>query len=156
MLLILIFMIAMVPFSTASEGASTMQAPGPGTRPTVDGKWSAGEWDDALECSVANSTLTSYVRVKWNGSFFYILIDSPWDTTNSSIYPYENTWIAFDTMHNYGSAPQTDDYMFSISAMVAYKGDGKPRVVAVTSSALGYSPARRTPHPTESTSSEFH
>lgn len=124
MLPIFMFLMVMLPFSTANEGASTIQAPGPGTKPTIDGKWSSGEWDDALEYSATNSTLTSYVRVKWNGSFLYILIDSPWDTTNSSVYPYENTWIAFDTMHNHGSTPQIGDYLFSASAMIAYWGNG--------------------------------
>ena len=124
MLLIFMFLMAMVPFSTANEDASTMQALGPGKIPTIDGIWSAGEWDDALEYSATNSTLTSYVRVKWNGSFLYILIDSPWDTTNSSLYPYENTWIAFDTMNSHGSTPQIGDYLFSVSTMVAYWGNG--------------------------------
>jgi len=124
MLLIFMFLMAMVPFSTANEDASTMQAMGPGKIPTIDGKWSAGEWDDALEYIATNSTLRSYVRVKWNGSYLYILIDSPWDTTNSSVYPYENTWIAFDTMHSHGSTPQIGDYLFSVSAMVAYWGNG--------------------------------
>jgi len=124
MLPIFMFLMVILPFSTANDGASTIQALGPGTKPAIDGKWSSGEWDDALEYSATNSTLTSYVRVKWNGSFLYILIDSPWDTTNSSVYPYENTWIAFDTMHNHGSTPQIGDYLFSASAMIAYWGNG--------------------------------
>jgi len=115
LLLISMFLMAMLPFSSANEGVSTMQAPDSGTIPTIDGKWGVGEWDDALEYRATNLTLTSYVRVKWSGSFLYILIDSPWDTTNSSVFPYENTWIAFDTMHNHGSAPKTDDYLFTTS-----------------------------------------
>jgi hypothetical protein len=122
-LLIFMFLMAMIPFSTANGDASTMQAPGPGTIPTIDGKWSAGEWDDAFEYDASNSTFTSYVRAKWNGSFLYILIDSPWDTTNSAVYPYENTWIAFDTTHNHGSAPQIGDYLFSTGGMIAYWGN---------------------------------
>jgi len=124
MLLSFTFLMVTLPSTAATGDAPIMQALGSGTILTIDGKWSVGEWDDSLEYVVTNSTLISYVRVKWNGSFFYILIDSPWDTTNSSIYPYENTWIAFDTMHNHGSAPQTDDYLFSTNAMVAYRGDG--------------------------------
>ena len=123
--LILMFLMAMLPFSAANGAAPEIKALRLTTIPTIDGKWSAGEWDDTLEYSAANSTLISYVRVKWSGSFLYILIDSPWDTTNSSVFPYENTWIAFDTMHNHGSAPQTDDYMFHPSDVVpTYNGDG--------------------------------
>jgi len=124
MLLIFMFFIGRLPISIASVDAFTIQAPGPGTTPIIDGKWSDGEWDDALEYSTTNSTLTSYVRAKWNGSSLYILIDSPWDTTNSAVFPYENTWIAFDTMHNHTSDPQTDDYLFSPSAMIGYEGTG--------------------------------
>jgi len=118
------FLMAILPLSTANGGASMMQAPGPGAVPTIDGVWSTGEWDDALEYIAINSTLTSYIRVKWNSSFLYILIDSPWDTTNSSLAPYENTWIAFDTEHNHGSAPQNDDYLFNVGSVAAYYGDG--------------------------------
>ena len=122
--LILMFLMAMLPLSTANGDASTMYVRPLTVSVTIDGKWSAGEWDDALEYGATNSTLTSYVRVKWDSSFLYILIDSPWDTTNSSVWPYENTWIAFDTMHNHGSAPQSDDYLFIVSTMVAYRVDG--------------------------------
>ncbi|MFQ5999658.1 MAG: PKD domain-containing protein [Candidatus Bathyarchaeia archaeon] len=122
--LIFMFLMAMLPFSTANGAVPEMKAPGPGTIPTIDGIWSSGEWDDALEYSATNSTLTSYVRVKWYGSFLYILIDSPWDTTNSSVYPYDSTWIAFDTLHNHGSVPQTDDYLLLSSSMWAFTGDG--------------------------------
>jgi len=122
---IFMFLMVMLPFSRANGDAPTIQALGPGTKPTIDGIWSAGEWDDAFEYDAPNSTLTSYVRVKWNGSYLYILIDSPWDTTNSSLYPYENTWIAFDTMHNHGSTPQIGDYLFSTGGIiVAYWGNG--------------------------------
>ncbi|MFQ5999158.1 MAG: PKD domain-containing protein [Candidatus Bathyarchaeia archaeon] len=137
-----------------------MQAPGPGTKPTIDGKWSAGEWDDAFEYSATNSTLTSYIRVKWNGPFLYILIDSPWDTTNSSVYPYENTWIAFDTGHDKSTVgPQPDDYLFTMGSLApAYSGNGTWISMAVpsgfkaesSSSAYGPgvqpSPKNATPH----------
>jgi len=94
------------------------------TTPNIDGLWSANEWDDATEYNITGSGGTSYVRVKHDGTYLYILIDSVWDTTNSSLYPYENTWIAFDTIHNHGSAPQNDDYLFITSGMIAYAGDG--------------------------------
>jgi parallel beta-helix repeat protein len=94
------------------------------TIPNIDGFWSANEWDDANEYNITGSGGTSYVRVKHDGDCIYIIIDSVWDTTNSCIYPYENTWIAFDTTHDQGATPQNGDYLFITSGMVAYVGDG--------------------------------
>jgi parallel beta-helix repeat protein len=101
-----------------------MAVPALATTPNIDGLWSANEWNDATEYNITGSGGTSYVRVKHDGTYLYILIDSVWDTTNSSLYPYENTWIAFDTIHNHGSAPQNGDYLFITSGIIAYAGDG--------------------------------
>jgi PKD repeat protein len=75
--------------------------------------------------------------------------------------PYENTWIAFDTTHNHGSAPQTDDYLFHPSDMFPlYRGNGthwiptgpKPSGFQANSSSSGWgpglqpSPKNFTPH----------
>jgi len=101
-----------------------MAVPALATTPNIDGLWSANEWNDATEYNITGSGGTSYVRVKRDETYLYILIDSVWDTTNSSLYPYENTWIAFDTIHNHGSAPQNGDYLFVTSGIIAYAGDG--------------------------------
>jgi hypothetical protein len=95
-LLILTFLMAMLP-SVAAQAGSAMYAPPLTVIPTIDGIWSAGE---------------CYVRVKHNDSHLFMIIDSPWDTTNASVYDTENLWVAFDTAHNRGSVPQTDDWLF--------------------------------------------
>jgi len=54
--------------------------------------------------------------------FLYILIDSPWDTTNSTLYWHENVWLAFDTAHDNGWAPQWDDYL--VHATTSWTSNG--------------------------------
>jgi len=110
-LLILTFLMAMLP-SAAAQAGPAMYAPPLTVTPTIDGIWSFGEWNDAPEYWITGPGGTSYVRVKHNGSHLFMIIDSPWDTTNASVYDSENLWVAFDTAHNRGSAPQTDDWLF--------------------------------------------
>jgi hypothetical protein len=129
-LLTLTLLIATIPFATADVPSAVMYAP-PLTVPvTVDGVWSSGEWADAPQYTMANSTggNVGYIRVKFNSSHLLVLIDSPWDTTPSSVYYHENVWLAFDTLNNGGTAPQTDDYLVHSSTSwfpsVSWVGNG--------------------------------
>jgi len=110
-LLMLTLLVTILPSATAQSG-TTIYAPPLIVTPTIDGVWSSGEWDDAPESAATGPGGTSYLRIKYNSTHVFVLIDSPWDTTNASVYDSENCWVAFDTAHNYGSAPQTDDWLF--------------------------------------------
>ena len=112
MLLILMLLMAMLPFAFAHSG-DTMYANLFTVPVTIDGVWSAGEWADAPQYTMTNSTggNIGYIRAKYDGSNLLVIIDSPWDTTPSTVYYHENVWLAFDTAHNDGGAPQTDDYL---------------------------------------------
>ena len=129
-LLILTLLMATLPFATADAPSAVMYAP-PLTVPvTVDGVWSAGEWADAPQYTMANSTggNVGYIRAKFNSSHLLVLIDSPWDTTPSTVYYHENVWLAFDTLNDGGIAPQTDDYLVHSSTSwfpaVSWVGNG--------------------------------
>jgi PKD repeat protein len=80
--------------------------------PVIDGNWTGTEWDDAVEYEVANGVNVTYVRMKHDDSSLYLLLDSPWDTTRARWFESETTWVAFDTIHNHGLSPQTDDRLF--------------------------------------------
>jgi hypothetical protein len=114
----------MLPFATATPDitASPLKVP-----VTVDGVWSSGEWDDALQYSMSGTGGTSYIRVKHDYNYLYVVVDSPWDTIGSTAYYFENTWLAFDTSNNNGGAPQTDDYLVHPSTSfgsLGWKGTG--------------------------------
>jgi len=112
-LLTLTLLFATVPFVAAYVPGAVMFAPPETVSATVDGVWSAGEWDDAPQYSMANSTggNVGYLRAKFNSSHLLVIIDSPWDTTPSTVYYHENVWLAFDTLNDGGTDPQTDDYL---------------------------------------------
>jgi hypothetical protein len=128
MFLIFMFLMTMLPLSASIVNDSTMRAPGPGAIPTIDGNWTGTEWDDAPQYNITGSGGTGYIRVKHNNTHLYIIIDSVWDltwvpTTGS----YEGTYVAFDTAHDGGTAPQTDDYLFFCGYstwMNAWQGNG--------------------------------
>ena len=110
-MLILMLLMAMLPFAVAHSG-DKMYAPPLTVAVTIDGIWSAGEWDDAPQYTMIGNR-TSYIRAKFNSTHLLVLIDSPWDTTNATLYWHENLWLAFDTAHDGGwSAPLSDDYLF--------------------------------------------
>jgi len=122
MLLILMFLMAMLPFATAQSGV--MNAPPLSVPVAIDGIWSSGEWDDAPQYTMSNSTggNIGYIRAKFNSSHLLVIIDSPWDTTNSTVYYHENVWLAFDKLNDGGAAPQSDDYL--IHATTSWTGNG--------------------------------
>ena len=117
-LLTLTLLLATVQFATAYVPGAVMYAP-PLTVPvTIDGNWTSGEWDDAPQYTITNSTggNIGYIRAKYSSTHLYVLIDSPWDTTNAIVYNQENVWFAFDTLNDGGTAPQSDDYLIHIGA----------------------------------------
>jgi hypothetical protein len=115
MILLILTLLMVVP-STVAHSGDGMYAP-PLTVPVaIDGIWSSGEWDDAPQYTMSNSTggNVGYIRAKFNSTHLFVVIDSPWDTTPVSIagYWHENFWLAFDTYHDDGwVAPQSDDYL---------------------------------------------
>lgn len=125
-LISLTLLLAMLPFAAAHSG-DTMNAPPATVTPTIDGINSPGEWTDASSYSITGPGGTSTIYIKYDASNLYILIDSPWDTTPAVVGWMDNTWTAFDTSHNGGTAPQTDDYLFNsqfTSWNYALKGTG--------------------------------
>ena len=126
---------------------------------TVDGAWSAGEWSEAPQYIMQNSTggNIGYIRAKFNSTHLLVIIDSPWDMTPSTVYWHENAWLAFDTAHDGGGAPQTDDYLLHPNGMAlvgtgtnwTYTGVGQTTVQAGEGFGmvpLGSSPNSGTPH----------
>ncbi|MFQ5999160.1 MAG: hypothetical protein ACE5J6_00145 [Candidatus Bathyarchaeia archaeon] len=92
--------------------APAMYAPPLTVTPTIDGNWSAGEWADAPQYTMKGPAgETSYIRAKHDGSKLYVIIDWPWDNTSATLFWHENVWLAFDTLHDGGAAPQPDDYL---------------------------------------------
>jgi hypothetical protein len=108
--LILSLLIAMVPLTVAHSGDGMWAVPD--TAPvTIDGIWSSGEWAEARQKPMVGNQ-TGYIRAKFNSTHFLVIIDLPWDTTNSTLYYFENVWLAFDTAHDDGwAAPMSDDYL---------------------------------------------
>jgi hypothetical protein len=109
--LILTLLMAMIPSTTAYVPGAVMYAPPLTVPATVDGVWSPGEWNDAPQYIMTGLGGTSYIRAKFNSTHLLVVIDSPWDTTPSTLYYHENVWLAFDTLNDGGGAPQADDFL---------------------------------------------
>lgn len=134
--LIVMFMTAMLPLTTADGAAPEILVPPLKTVPLVDDcVWnvSSGEWDDAPEYEISNGVNVSYVRMKHNSTHLFVMIDSPWDTKRAKWFESETTWLAFDTGHDHGLVPQPDDYLFDTEYSstgethghgVAWRGNG--------------------------------
>jgi len=127
--LLILTILATVPLPAAHSG-SEIYAP-PLLQPvTINGIWSAGEWDDAPQYTMSNSTggNIGYIRAKFNSTHLFVLVDSPWDTTPIVLTAYwnENWWLAFDTNHTGGSGPpQPDDIL--IHPMTDNTNDTNPQ-----------------------------
>jgi PKD repeat protein len=163
-LLNLMLLMVMLPFSTVNGSTPEIKAPPLTTIPGIDANWSVGEWDDAFEYAISNGSLTSYVRVKWGagnvaGDFLYVIIDSPWDTTPAELSGSENYWLAFDTQNDGGNASQTDDYLFNDGfsdwTLTSWVGTGsgwedtltpKPGYASIQNNCNGTSPHSSTKH----------
>jgi PKD repeat protein len=152
--LILISLGTGIPFSAASSSNSEIRALPLTSVPTIDGNWTESEWDDALQCNITGSGGTGYIRVKYDSSYLYVIIDSVWDTAHDpTTGSYEGTYVAFDTSHDDGAAPQTDDYLFFCGYstwMNAWQGDGTEWTIVakdfVGEQTLGTSPNNATAH----------
>jgi PKD repeat protein len=155
-LLTLIFMSLMagVTFSTASNSNPEIQALPLTMVPTIDGNWTGSEWDDALQYNITGSGGTGYIRVKYDSNYLYVIIDSVWDPAHDPITgSYEGTYVAFDTSHDDGAAPQPDDYLFFCGYstwMNAWQGDGTKWTIVteefIGEQTLGTSPNNATAH----------
>ena len=78
-----------------------------GSMPTIDGQISPGEWDDADTVLVASLPEgPAVIYYKQSPDSLYIAIELPDGTYND----FDNASIYFDTDHDGGSAPQTDDF----------------------------------------------
>lgn len=111
----LILLLVMTATLATAHSGNNINIPA-GFNPTIDGRWTGSEWDDATwEYQITGPGGTSYLRAKTSSGNLYMIIDSPWDTTPSVIpgWERENLFVAFDTSHNDGGAPQTDDYLFN-------------------------------------------
>jgi hypothetical protein len=86
----------------------------------IDGKWTTvDEWKDAEEIPMYDMAETQYYyystisffRVKHDTNYIYILIEF---ISNKKAEVSEFATICIDTTHNGGTAPQTDDYRFTV------------------------------------------
>jgi hypothetical protein len=80
-----------------------------GSTPTVDGIISTGEWTDAHSAIFATSGGICKVCFKHDLTNLYVAFDVPNLDAESAVQ------IFVDTMYDRASAPQTDDYRFTIS-----------------------------------------
>ena len=111
-----------------------------GSTPTVDGSISAGEYYDAHLLTFATSGGTCTVYFKHDGSSLYVAFDVPNVDAGSSVQ------IFVDTNYDRASAPQTDDYRFTIKLdglMAENQGTGTGWNPTVWDSAVGWTGARQ-------------
>lgn len=121
---------------------------------TLDGKWTGNdEWGDSIEFT----TPGGFFRLKHDQSDLYALFDY---VSDNALENYDVAWIYVDTLKNGGSAPQTDDYGFSLqwsspthSSLVMQKGTGTdwanaspPTHSAVSSTVAADDPYSSNPH----------
>ncbi len=121
-LLVSSLLAAILPLANAAM-PPLLNAPPAAVAVTVDGVWSAGEWADAPQYAMGGPAgQTGFIRAKFNATHLFVLIDSPWDTTPSTVYYHENVWLAFDTLNDGGSTPLADDYMIHASTEFTQMG----------------------------------
>lgn len=80
-----------------------------GVTPTVDGVISPKEWDDADKIEFPTDGGNCTVYFKHNGSVLYVAFNVPNKDSDSGVQ------IFVDTNYDQASAPQTDDYRFTIA-----------------------------------------
>lgn len=109
---ILLALTALVLFSMLTTASFAEECPiiiiPNGTTPTIDGAISAGEWDDANSVTFSTSGGTCTVYFKHNGTALHFAFDVPNRDIDSAVQ------IFVDPDNNDGTAPQTDDYRFTI------------------------------------------
>ena len=102
----------------------------------IDGKWTTSdEWSDALEVPMEYNGYdpcpnngTTYIRIKHDGSYLYVLVDYISDSTPRSP-PRGNWWegveVYFDPEQNGGWTPQPDDYLYNFCVEPAQQWKAK-------------------------------
>jgi hypothetical protein len=87
----------------------------------IDGKWGMNEWSDAAEVSLKTwsgyKSGEAFMRVKFDDSYFYAIIDFISVSTASGR---DGASITFDTKNDGGNRAKADDYRFDVD----YKGQG--------------------------------
>jgi len=112
--------------------------------PSIDGKVSVGEWDDATEYTITLESTTDLVRFKHNGIYLYTLLKVKDATTNhfaEKSTPHDWAGIEFDrngdqsTMGNEASPDDAEfaNYMIEGGEDWWMSGSGKPRSDDVSS-----------------------
>jgi hypothetical protein len=87
--------------------------------PTIDGVWdNSSEWSDTtlikLTENMSNGVnMTADVRLKYNGTYVFVLIDFLTDLVHNT---YDQGGVCIDSANDGGSLPQADDYLFSLLA----------------------------------------
>lgn len=97
--------------------------------PVIDGKWTTPtEWMDATEIKVENVSTGQmlYIRLKYNGTFLYVLLDFVSDYTPST---YDYGGICFDTKDDGGILADWDDFSFiqlvgQVNFLYIFQGTG--------------------------------
>jgi hypothetical protein len=118
-LLLFLFVLVLV---TPLVHAQSVDCPRSGAPVTIDGKWDGSEWDDAAELHLVKSSDSSqtgegFVRVKYDDSYFYAIVDFVSVSTASGT---DGAGIQFDTNNDGGNTPKQDDYRFDAD----YRGQG--------------------------------
>lgn len=95
--------------------------------PTVDGNCADSVYSEAGSFSDADIS----GKAGMNGLYVYICIDVTADTDNDALS--DSGYIYFDTSHNGGTTPQTDDRRFytlsGFTSIISHKGDGSTWVL---------------------------
>lgn len=118
---------------------SEILAPSSTNAVTIDGKWTTpDEWNDAVEVPMEyspwgdhNANGTTYLKVKHDGSYLYVLVDYVSDTTPYSPgigYWWEGVSVCFDPERNGGWKPQSDDYLYNIGVATGQQYKAKVEV----------------------------
>lgn len=97
--------------------------------PVIDGRWTTPtEWADATEIKVENGSTgqTLYIRLKYNGTYLYVLLDFVTDYTPST---YDYGGICFDTKDDGGILAAWDDFSFiqlvgQVNFLYIFQGTG--------------------------------
>lgn len=99
-------------FTTKLAAQADVYIP-PGTSVTLDGHWSAGEWDDAVRVSmpVPNSAKTMYVKLKHHQDTLLISFAGPLESANTLV-----PELMIDPDYDHGTKWNPEDSWFHVSA----------------------------------------
>jgi hypothetical protein len=116
-----LFVLTVCGFSNVRFGLSvpvngSINIPFSDRAPTIDGAWTnSSEWSDATLIKLSNGgNMTADVRLKYNGTCVFVLIDFLTDLVHNT---YDQGGVCIDSANDGGSLPQPDDYLFSLLAV---------------------------------------